>query len=135
MAYDCKHCIPWNYGPELCATQVEDHSFFFIKENIDPRMSREREKTVVISILAGQATTKDIEREFRNIIGSESWRWTTRSIIENRYLMRFPNPKMIKEWGYFDSLPMKSVNAQMKVNAYNSSLGAKGELQQAWFRI
>lgn len=20
MAYDCKRCLPWNFGPELCAT-------------------------------------------------------------------------------------------------------------------
>lgn len=26
--YDCKKCIPWNVGPELCATHVEDQSFF-----------------------------------------------------------------------------------------------------------
>lgn len=30
---------------------------------------------------------------------------------------------------------MKYVNAQMKVDFYNASFGAKGELQQAWFRI
>lgn len=30
MAYDCNKCIPLNYGPELCATQVEEQSLFFI---------------------------------------------------------------------------------------------------------
>jgi hypothetical protein len=51
MAYDCKKCIPWNCGPELCATQVEDQSFFFIEESIDPRMAREKENTAVVSVL------------------------------------------------------------------------------------
>lgn len=72
MAYDCKECIPWNNVPKLCATQVEDQSFFFIEEDIDPRMAREKECTVVITITAGQATGKDIERQFVNVHGSET---------------------------------------------------------------
>jgi len=72
MAYDCKKCIPWNNVPKLCATQVEDQSFFFIEEDIDPRMAREKECTVVITITAGQETEKDIERQFVNVHGSET---------------------------------------------------------------
>lgn len=36
VTYECKGCVPWNTGPELCAAQVEDQSFFFIEESIDP---------------------------------------------------------------------------------------------------
>lgn len=72
MAYDCKRFIPWNCGPELCATQVEDQSFFFIEEDIDPRMAREKDTTAVVSIVKGKASGKDIEMEFKNIIGSET---------------------------------------------------------------
>lgn len=32
VLFDCMKCIPWNFGPELCAAQVEDQSFFFIEE-------------------------------------------------------------------------------------------------------
>lgn len=32
ITYDCKKCLTWNYGPELCATQVEDQSFLWIDE-------------------------------------------------------------------------------------------------------
>lgn len=74
MAYDCQKCIPWNSGPELCATQVEEQSFFYIEENVDPRSSREKDSTAIISILSGHASAKDIEREFMNIIGSETWK-------------------------------------------------------------
>lgn len=86
MAYDCKQCIPWNCGPELCATQVEEQSFFFIEENIDPRISREKECTAVISILSGQACGKDIEREFMKAIGSKTWKWTAKPIAENKFI-------------------------------------------------
>lgn len=86
MAYDCKQCIPWNCGPKLCATQVEEQSFLFIEENIDPRISREKECTAVISILSGQACGKDIEREFMKAIGSKTWKWTAKPIAENKFI-------------------------------------------------
>jgi len=134
MAYHCKKCIPWNCGLKLCATQVEDQSFFYI-EDVDPRMAREKECTAVISIVSGQASGKDIERQFINIHGTETWRWTARPIGENKFVMRFPNPKMVKEWSFFPSIAMRYVNAQMKIDSYTTSFGAKGELQQAWFRV
>lgn len=85
--------------------------------------------------MVGTATAKDVEREFKNIVGSKTWKWTARPCSDNKFIMRFPNSRMIKEWNYFISLPMRTVNAEMKVDFYNGSLGAKGELQQAWFRI
>jgi len=135
MAYDCKRCIPWNCGPELCATQVEDQSFFYFEENIDPRMAREKDCTAIISVLSGDASGKDIEKEFANLIGSSTWRWAARSIAEGKYMMRFPNAKAVKDWSHFPMLAMRYVNAQIKVEAYASSFGAKDTLQQAWFRI
>lgn len=56
--YDCKRCVLWNTGSELCAAQVEDQSFFFIEECIDPRASREKECIGVINVLQGHATGK-----------------------------------------------------------------------------
>ena len=47
-----------NTGLELYAAQVEDQSFFFIEELIDPRVSREKESIAVISIVQGHATGK-----------------------------------------------------------------------------
>jgi hypothetical protein len=49
--YECKRCVLWNTGPELCATQVEEQSFFFIDECIDPKISKEKECIGVINII------------------------------------------------------------------------------------
>jgi hypothetical protein len=38
-------------GSELCATQVEDQSFFFIDESIDNRMIKEKSSTTVIYVV------------------------------------------------------------------------------------
>ena len=70
--FDCKKCLPWHYGPELCATQVEDQSFFYIDECIDPRVAREKSSTAVISVVSGDVNAKLIEMEFTNLIGGDS---------------------------------------------------------------
>lgn len=49
------------HGPELCATQVEDQSFFFIEECIDPRVAREKSSTTVISVISGAVNARMIE--------------------------------------------------------------------------
>ena len=97
VTYNCKRCLPWNYGPELCATQVEDQSFFFIDENIDPRLAREKDSTAIISILEGHATGKHIEQVFMNIHGSDTWKWKARQIGEKKFIMRFPNARKVRD--------------------------------------
>jgi hypothetical protein len=134
MAYDCKICLPWNLGPELCATQVEDQSFFYIDELVDPRIAREKDSTAIISIINGQATSKQMEQEFMGLMGASTWRWTARQLSEGRIVMRFPSAQMVKEWIGFRNYPMRNVDAQLKIAPW-SNMGAKGMLQQAWFRV
>jgi hypothetical protein len=66
-----KRCVPWNVGPELCAAQVEDQSFFFIEECIDTSVAKEKVSTTVISVIRGIVTAKQIEQEFMNLIGAD----------------------------------------------------------------
>jgi hypothetical protein len=49
--------------------------------------------------------------------------------------MRFPNAKMVKECSYFGLLTMKIVKAQLLIESWSPSVGAKSVLQQAWFRV
>jgi hypothetical protein len=48
-------------GPELCAAQVTNQSFFYIDENIDPKASREKASTAIITVNRGVLTGKQIE--------------------------------------------------------------------------
>jgi hypothetical protein len=75
--------------------------FFFIEEKIDNRMIKENTTTAIISIVQGVVGEKQIEHEFMNMFGKNVWRWFARQISENKFLMRFPNPKMINDLGYF----------------------------------
>jgi hypothetical protein len=54
-AYECQKCMPWNFGLELCATQVEDQSFMYIDECIDPRVTKEKASTTMIIVTSGSA--------------------------------------------------------------------------------
>jgi hypothetical protein len=135
VTYNCRMCIPWNSAPELCATQVEDQSFLFIEENIDPRVAKEKESFAIITIVEGEATCKQIEQEFTNLMGSETWKWKARLVGDKKFVMRFPSAKIINQWCHFKFLPVECAEAQMKVEAWTPCLGAKGMLQMAWFRV
>jgi predicted nucleotide-binding protein (sugar kinase/HSP70/actin superfamily) len=120
--------------PELCAAQVHNQSFFFIDEQIDQRVLRERASLAIITVIKGELSAKQLEMEFRNIISAETWRWSARRVADNKYVMRFPNAKMVHEYSRFN-LGIKDVEAQITIKPWSSSIGAKGQLQQAWFRV
>jgi hypothetical protein len=127
--------LPWNYGPELCAAQVEGHSFFHIDEVIDPKIAREKASTIVISVVKGRATTQEIEHLFMNLLGADAWRWTARPITNSTFVMRFPTTKMVKEWSHIRNMSMKGGETQIQIDPWASSGNSKGELQQGWFRV
>jgi hypothetical protein len=133
-AYGCRKEPLWNFGPELCAAQVPDQSFFFIDEQIDQKTLKERASVAIITMTDGMLTAKQIEQEFRNIISNDTWRWSAKRIAENKYIMRFPSAKMVMEYSRF-KLGMKSLDAQITVEPWASTIGAKGMLQQAWFKV
>jgi hypothetical protein len=133
-AYGCKREPLWNFGPELCAAQVPDQSFFFIDEQIDQKVLKERASVAIITVTDGVLNAKQIEQEFRNIISNDTWRWSAKRIAENKCIMRVPSAKMVMKYNRF-KLGMKSLNAQITVEPWASTIGAKGMLQQAWFKV
>jgi len=89
----CKREPLWNVGPELCAAQVNNQSFFYIDENIDPKASREKARIAIITVSRGELTTKQLENDFKNVVSSEHWKWSARKIADNKFTMRFANAK------------------------------------------
>jgi hypothetical protein len=65
--------------------------------------SHERINTVVVTILKGDVTAKLIEDEFGRIL-SGVWRWTARKVVDNMYIVRFPNAQLIMEWNRFNPI-------------------------------
>jgi hypothetical protein len=113
-AYNCRREPLWNLGPELCAAQVPNQSFFFIDEHIDQKVLRERASTAIITVTRGEMTAKQLEMEFGNIIDSLTWRRSAKKVTENKFVMRFPSAKMVQEYRKFN-LGIKSVDAQISI--------------------
>ena len=111
---ECKREPLWNMGPELCAAQVPDQSFFHIDEHIDLKTSKDRSSTAIITVVHGELTAKQIESEFRNIISHEYWKWSAKAITKNKFAMRFPNAKMVQEYSNF-KLGVKEGNELMTI--------------------
>ena len=67
-------------------------------------------------------------------MGSDVWKWNARQIADGKFTMRFPNSKMVSNYSQF-KLGMKTSNVQLLIEPWSSSIGAKGQLQQGWFRV
>lgn len=77
---------------------------------------------------------KQVEHEFMNLIGAASWRWISKPVGEGKFTMRFPNEKMAQEWSFLQTLNMRN-GAQIKIESWSPTVGAKGVLQSAWFTM
>jgi len=122
---DCKREPLWNLGLELCAAQVPDQGFFYIEEQLDQKTIREKASTTIITVINGTLTARQIEVEFRRIVGADIWKWNAKQVAADKFTMRFPNPKMVLDYSQF-KLGMKTSNIQMLIEPWSSSVGAKG---------
>jgi hypothetical protein len=99
------------------------------------KQNKERASSVVITVIEGSATHREIEHEF-NIAFGESWRCTARTIGPSQYIMRFPTPREVERAVYYgSSMRLKTVEATVRLSAWTSSVGAKAVLQKAWVKI
>uniref|UniRef100_A0A804LT84 DUF4283 domain-containing protein n=1 Tax=Zea mays TaxID=4577 RepID=A0A804LT84_MAIZE len=98
-------------------------------------MIKEKSSTAIITVVQGNVSEKQIELEFMNMLGKNLWRWSARSVGDNKFVMRFPDPKMIGDLGYFRPLGMRTAKAQITIDPWTPAVNAKGCLQKGWFRI
>lgn len=85
-------------------------------------------------MVAGSVIARQLEQEFTNILGANVRRWAVKKVDETIYTMRFPNAQLIKDWSHFN-LIMKTTPAQISISPWSPAVGAKVELQTAWFRV
>jgi hypothetical protein len=52
-------------------------------------VAHEKASTVVIKVVEGNANAKQIEFEFMNLIGADTWRWRARPIAEKSSCLGF----------------------------------------------
>ena len=119
------------FGSEIMCGSSRRSKLFYIPELIDPRVAREKDNTTIISVVSEQAFCKQIEQEFMGLVDTSTWRWNARQLSKGRFVMRFPNAPMLREWSRVKALAMNEVDAFMKVEPWTARIGAKGVMQQA----
>ncbi|KAM0840274.1 hypothetical protein ACQ4PT_041142 [Festuca glaucescens] len=101
---------------------------------IRSRQVKDRASSLVITVLEGNPTSRDLEKEFNEYLGSR-WRCTARPINPNQYTMRFPSSKEVdKAVFYAKSMEMKAFNAVINLSPWSAAIGASGMLNKAWVR-
>jgi hypothetical protein len=123
----------WETGRSF-RVHAEGQAFFCIPDRPALNNAKERANTAIVTILKGTVTAKQLEEEFTRIL-SGSWRWTARRVAGNKYIVRLPDVQLIKEWGKFNPVKMRTAKAKIQIDTWNGSIGAKAELQMAWFRV
>uniref|UniRef100_A0ACD5W904 Uncharacterized protein n=1 Tax=Avena sativa TaxID=4498 RepID=A0ACD5W904_AVESA len=135
VSHVCQAVLPWECIPQMCAFQSPSMGFFYIPDSSTSKKNKERSSSVVISVIEGQATARELEMEF-NIVFGDSWRCTARPIGPNQYIMRFPNPREVERAVYYvASMRLKTIDATVRLSTWTASVGAKAILQKAWVRI
>ena len=76
----------------MCAFQAKGQGFFYIPDSCTAKQLKERSTSVVITVIEGEASVKELEDAFSDYIGTK-WHWTARLSGPNTYVMRFPNQK------------------------------------------
>jgi hypothetical protein len=80
---------------------------------------------------------RQIEGEFKAQAGPAStWRWFAKKIADNKFQMKFPTAQKVEELSFFTGMEMRTVpGIKFRVDKWDPYVGAKAELQTAWFRI
>jgi hypothetical protein len=72
----------------MCGFKSLGLGFFFFPDNSSEKESKERSSSVVITVIEGAASFREIEQEF-NLVFGDGWRCTARPIGQNEFIMRF----------------------------------------------
>jgi hypothetical protein len=87
-----------------------------------------------VTVLKDVVTSKQIEDELSRTL-PKLWRWTTGKVANNMFTMRFPVAQLIQECMCFNPINKRVVKAKIKIDSWNGYIGAKAEIEQAWFRV
>ncbi|XBH55029.1 hypothetical protein VPH35_077195 [Triticum aestivum] len=118
----------------MCAFQAKGQGFFYIPDSCTAKQLKERSTCIVIIVLEGEASVKELEEAFYDYIGTK-WHCTARTIGPNTYVMRFPNQRDVKKACYNDRMILKSCGVVVKIVTWSANIGAKGVMEMALVKV
>ncbi|KAE8798497.1 hypothetical protein D1007_26172 [Hordeum vulgare] len=118
----------------MCGFQAEGKGFFYIHDHSTPSQTTDRNRFIVISVVEGHASGRQLE-EFFNAYINTNWRCSARSIGPNTFVMRFPSPRDVDKACFAESMNVKSCGVVINLRKWYGSVGAKGVLNVAWVNV
>uniref|UniRef100_A0A8I7BFG3 CCHC-type domain-containing protein n=1 Tax=Hordeum vulgare subsp. vulgare TaxID=112509 RepID=A0A8I7BFG3_HORVV len=91
MAQLCENPHPWECISFSCGFQSSGQGFLFVPDCSASKKTSEETNTMVITILKGIASVKDIESEFNGFFSNRPKKYTARQINPLQFVMRFLN--------------------------------------------
>ena len=134
LASVCLEFLPWDCVAPMCAFSAEGQGFYYIHDSCTARQMKERETSVVITIVEGHTSTREMEFDLSQYIAT-SWRCTARAIGPGVFIVRFPNRHDVSKACYTGRVTLKSTGTVVKIDPWTSALGAKGVMEKAWIKV
>ncbi|KAE8792119.1 hypothetical protein D1007_33272 [Hordeum vulgare] len=134
LASVCNTVLPWECVAPMCGFQARGKGFFYIHDHSTPNQNTNRNRFIVISVIEGQASGRQLE-EFFNAYINTNWRCSARSIGPKTFVMRFPSPRDVDKACFAESMNVKSCGAVINLRKLSESVGAKGILNIAWVNV
>jgi predicted Zn-ribbon and HTH transcriptional regulator len=133
----CPEILPWECIAPFCGLAAPELGFHVILDEDYGEAQKDMATTAIISIKEGEVNARQVEGEFKAQAGpSSTWRWFAKKISENKFQIKFPTAQKVEELSFFTGMEMRTVpGIKFKVEKWNPFVGAKAEIETAWFRI
>jgi hypothetical protein len=137
VARACPEVLPWECIAPFCGLAALELGFHIIQDDESGESAKETNNMAVITIKEGDVIARQVEGEFKAQAGqSSTWRWYAKKISDKKFQMKFPTAKKVEELSFFTGMEMRTVpSVKFKVDQWNPHVGAKAEIDAAWFRI
>lgn len=97
----------------MCAFQSRGQGFYYIHDYSIDQQPRRENTNVIITVIEGSVSTKDLEYDLGVYIG-QGWRCSARLIDKNKYFMRFPNTREVERALYVEYVTLKPCGAVVR---------------------
>ncbi|KAK3121153.1 hypothetical protein QOZ80_8BG0647150 [Eleusine coracana subsp. coracana] len=122
---------------QFCGSAATGQGFYHIEDIPCEQIGKDMATLAMIVVKQGEVTARQIEFEFKTLAGEGStWRWYAKKRANNQFQMRFLTTKKLEEISHFVEMRLRSVpSVVILIKRWKDGIGAKGKLEEAWFRI
>ena len=118
----------------MCAFQSNGQGFYYIHDSCTANQLRERSNSVVVTIVEGETSTRQMEIDLTNYLAI-GWRCLAHAIGPGVFVVRFPNPRSVAQICYLGRVTLKTTGVVIHASPWSSVVGSKGVMEVAWVRI